>query len=65
MNLYFRSRHPIIGSEVYQITDVWSFSLPDGGTIAITLDLKYVPYVDELQDWVLEHWDEYIDDKVN
>jgi len=31
--------------------------LPDGGTISIVLDWDYVPYIDELQMWILNDWD--------
>ena len=47
------------------MTQIWEFELSTGELVGITLDWKYVPYVEELRAWMLEHWDEYLEDDVN
>jgi hypothetical protein len=39
------------------MTQMWSFKLPDGRGISTVLDWAYVPYLEELREWVLENWD--------
>ena len=39
------------------MTQTWEFVLPNGSKMYTTLAWKYVPYIEELQAWVLENWD--------
>ncbi len=34
------------------------FNLPNGRTMGMVLQWKYVPYYEELRDWFLNNWDE-------
>jgi hypothetical protein len=47
------------------MTQMWYFKLPEGMRVAIALDWAYVPYIEELQKWIWEHWDEYLEERVN
>ena len=38
------------------MTATWEFTLPNGEKMFITLQWKYVPFIEELRAWVLENW---------
>ncbi|MHA1290402.1 MAG: hypothetical protein ACTSPB_23725 [Candidatus Thorarchaeota archaeon] len=39
------------------MTQTWEFVFPDGSKIYINLAWKYVPYIEELQAWILDNWE--------
>ena len=39
------------------MTQTWEFKLPNGEKMYLNLQWKYVPFIEELREWVLVNWD--------
>ncbi len=47
------------------MTRMYVFRLPDGKKLTMGLAWRYVPYYEELQEWINENWDVEIDFETN